>query len=545
MSTRLGRMGRSCTALAILLVWSGCSALNFNTTLVVEDMPQDATLERDSSLDEDGVNWRETVPGGVELSNHEPYHLLRWSQPGHYPEVHPLFPTERNPLKWLDGAAMVGGAWLMGKGIEHEANGTGPEEPAVLIGTGFFTAFFAGLGLILPPKRVYPNALQSPRLTPMPARQINDPWVEVHAVDLAIQSGQYTWRNYRDLEAFDARKAYHQGRLDEAVILDDSNLDAEVLEVLEELEWSLQDEVTRAPWDEDDNETLGLHGRLTHVCEHRVGSLIRYEATSLWAIHNPYNMVTDTLSVSSWSTWSGYVVGGGLRRDLISEALRFAATKAVGSQEDAWPWRANRDVDFESAWKATWDSLHIEPGAPHDKPKVSSALPSVVTVLGESSFGSGCVLDAAGWIVTNHHVVEDTTDAWTVKFHDGTEREAEVVRWDPVRDLALIHVDTLGLTPLPWSTSLPDIGDEVYAIGTPLRTTLDATVTRGILSAKRGGKTYQTDVSISPGNSGGPLLNDRGEWIGVVNAKVVAEGVEGIGFAIPLGELTPGLGVHR
>ena len=61
-------MGRSCTALAILLVWSGCSALNFNTTLVVEDMPQDATLERDLSLDEDGVNWRETVPGGVELS---------------------------------------------------------------------------------------------------------------------------------------------------------------------------------------------------------------------------------------------------------------------------------------------------------------------------------------------------------------------------------------------------------------------------------------------------------------------------------------------
>ena len=276
-----------------------------------------------------------------------------------------------------------------------------------------------------------------------------------------------------------------------------------------------------------------------------MGSLIRYEATSLWAIHNPYNMVTDTLSVTSWSTWSGYVVGGGLRRDLISEALRFAATKAVGSQEDAWPWRANRDVDFESAWKATWDSLHIEPGAPHDKPKVSSALPSVVTVLGESSFGSGCVLDAAGWIVTNHHVVEDTTDTWTVKFHDGTEREAEVVRWDPVRDLALIHVDTLGLTPLPWSTSPPDIGDEVYAIGTPLRTTLDATVTRGILSAKRGGKTYQTDVSISPGNSGGPLLNDRGEWIGVVNAKVVAEGVEGIGFAIPLGELTSGLGVHR
>ena len=362
-------------ALAVLLAWSGCSALNFNATLVVENMPQDAVLERDSSLDEGGVNWRETEPDGVELSNHEPYHLLRWSQPGHYPEVYPLFPTERNPLKWLDAGAMVGGAWLMGKGIQHEANGTGPEEPAVLIGTGFFTAFFAGLGLILPPKRVYPNAFLSPRLVPMPRRQADDPWVDVHAVDLVISSGQYTWRNYRDLEAFDIRNAYHQGQLDDAVLIDDSNLDAEVSEVLDELEWSLQSEVTRAPWDEDDNETLGLHGRLTQVCEHRVGSLIRYEATSNWAIHNPYNMVTDTLSVTSWSTWSGYVVGGGLRRDLIGEALRFAATEAVGSQEETWAWRANRDIDFEAAWKAPWDTLNIQAACPTSSPRCRPPCP--------------------------------------------------------------------------------------------------------------------------------------------------------------------------
>jgi len=70
-------------------------------------------------------------------------------------------------------------------------------------------------------------------------------------------------------------------------------------------------------------------------------------------------------------------------------------------------------------------------------------------------------------------------------------------------------------------------------------------VTRGILSAKRGSDSYQTDVAISPGNSGGPLLNDQGELVGVVNAKVVAKGVEGIGFAIPLHELLPGLWLTR
>ena len=68
-------------------------------------------------------------------------------------------------------------------------------------------------------------------------------------------------------------------------------------------------------------------------------------------------------------------------------------------------------------------------------------------------------MDEAGYIVTNHHVVDDSSDVWTVRFHD--EREpAELVRWDPVRDLALLKIDTLGL-PLAWCTEAPSVGDEV------------------------------------------------------------------------------------
>ena len=81
-----------------------------------------------------------------------------------------------------------------------------------------------------------------------------------------------------------------------------------------------------------------------------------------------------------------------------------------------------------------------------------------------------------------------------------------------------------------------DIGDPVYAVGTPYDQGLDATVTRGIISGRRGKgieQRLQTDVPISPGNSGGALLDEEGRWVGVVNAKLVAMEVDGIGFAIP------------
>ena len=128
-----------------------------------------------------------------------------------------------------------------------------------------------------------------------------------------------------------------------------------------------------------------------------------------------------------------------------------------------------------------------------------------MTITSENGHGSGCILASEGWIVTNHHVVDDTTAQYDVHFADGSSLPADIVRWDPVVDVALLKVD--------------------------------ATVTRGIISSRRGKgmlQRLQTDVPISPGNSGGALLDEDGRWIGVVNAKLVAFEVDGIGFAIPV-----------
>jgi serine protease Do len=154
--------------------------------------------------------------------------------------------------------------------------------------------------------------------------------------------------------------------------------------------------------------------------------------------------------------------------------------------------------------------------------------------------GSGFIIDPEGYIVTNHHVVEDAT-AVTVVLYDETEYEAQIVGLDPRTDLAVLKIDARSDLPyVEWGDSEESrIGEPVLAIGNPFG--LGGTVTSGIISALArdlGIGPYdeflQTDASINRGNSGGPLFNVRGEVIGVATAIFSPTGgFVGIGFATP------------
>ena len=163
------------------------------------------------------------------------------------------------------------------------------------------------------------------------------------------------------------------------------------------------------------------------------------------------------------------------------------------------------------------------------------------------ALGSGFVIDKAGHIVTNYHVVEGSSDI-RVSFSNRDTVEAEVVGVDPSTDLALLEVETSSsaLTPLALGDSDEvAVGDQVVAIGNPFG--LDRTATAGIVSALQRLITapnsfaidhvIQTDAPINKGNSGGPLLNDRAEVIGVntqiETGSISTGGNVGIGFAVP------------
>ncbi len=190
-------------------------------------------------------------------------------------------------------------------------------------------------------------------------------------------------------------------------------------------------------------------------------------------------------------------------------------------------------------------------------PLVKKALPSVVTVVAwvsvknafgretteQRGVGSAFVYDAKGYLLTNNHVIENTSDI-VVKFADGVEVEATVVGKDKFTDVAVLKVTKPDLVALPLGDSKTlQVGDWVVAIGSPFG--LEQSVSAGIISAKgrrrrdvqgldqRGYFNFlQTDASINPGNSGGPLLNLAGQAVGINSA--VRANANNIGFAIPM-----------
>ena len=157
------------------------------------------------------------------------------------------------------------------------------------------------------------------------------------------------------------------------------------------------------------------------------------------------------------------------------------------------------------------------------------------------SLGSGVVISADGYVVTNNHVVGENVREITIALPDRREIRGRVIGIDPATDIALLKINVSGLPVIPWADSSQlKVGEWVLAIGSPFQ--LSQTVTAGIVSATGranvGFADYedfiQTDAAINPGNSGGALINTRGELVGI-NTGIFSQsgGYQGIGFSVP------------
>jgi serine protease Do len=157
------------------------------------------------------------------------------------------------------------------------------------------------------------------------------------------------------------------------------------------------------------------------------------------------------------------------------------------------------------------------------------------------SLGSGVVVSADGYVITNNHVIGENMREITVALSDKREVKGKVIGADPATDIALLKINIGQLPVVPWGdSSRLKVGEWVLAIGSPFQ--LNQTVTAGIVSATGrqnvGFADYedfiQTDAAINPGNSGGALINSRGELIGI-NTGIFSQsgGYQGIGFAVP------------
>lgn len=169
----------------------------------------------------------------------------------------------------------------------------------------------------------------------------------------------------------------------------------------------------------------------------------------------------------------------------------------------------------------------------------------------QASEGSGIIMSSDGYIITNHHVVADST-GMKVVLNNNEEYEAKMVGVDAATDLAVIKIDAKNLTPAEFGDSNAlVVGEDVVAIGNPGGLEFANSLTKGVVSGiNRPIKSssditsytmncIQTDAAINPGNSGGALVNEFGQVVGINSSKITGEGYEGLGFAIPISEAKP------
>lgn len=169
-----------------------------------------------------------------------------------------------------------------------------------------------------------------------------------------------------------------------------------------------------------------------------------------------------------------------------------------------------------------------------------SAMQATVSIKTESGFGSGCVVSNDGYIISSYHVVSGLNDSTvSIRLGNGEEIKGKIVRTSFLADLVLLKSEYKFPVAFQLQSNVNcELTDEVFAVGTPSSLELSQTVSKGIISAFRNEKSglnlIQTDVSVNPGNSGGPLLKNPAIFIGLVNSKISGKSIEGLSFCTPV-----------
>ncbi len=286
-------------------------------------------------------------------------------------------------------------------------------------------------------------------------------------------------------------------------------------------------------------------------CTHGTDHKGKVAVTVKWEVFAPKlqkvvftKVTTGQVSTDSFEPTSGREFESGAYTVALRELMSDPAFKALrpvdgpAAASTVPPAAATTAADA-----ATPVSLHLKSapattgGAQANAPALRDA---VATVLHDNVTGSGFYI-ADDYLVTNRHVV-GTTHYVKVKLANGRVLVGEVVREDARRDVALIKTEPAGVKPLRIDMAEQPVGEDVFAIGSPLGEDLAGTFTRGVLSGTRqvnGLEFLQSDAAVNPGNSGGPLLNAASTVIGMTVLKI--EKAAGLSFFIPMRDVANAL----
>jgi len=264
-----------------------------------------------------------------------------------------------------------------------------------------------------------------------------------------------------------------------------------------------------------------------------------------WLLQDAYSrQIISTYTNSGYGKLNG-VAPGVLPRAFRDALMKMIATSRMPDLVAKGATNLNQAPSYSELINVTVARPALPRSLPDDMDKV---MLGVVVIRAGEVTGNGVVVSSDGYILTAAHVVSGTKEV-AVRFKSGLQLNASVIRVDPEQDIALIRIPGSGHQAVELNLDAPDkVGSELYAIGVPLGEELAFTVTKGVISGYRereGDKArfIQTDASLNPGNSGGPLLNKSGKVIGIVSYKIVLPGFEGLAFGVPVDVIAKRLGI--
>ena len=469
---------------------------------------------------------------GVDSAKHKmknsiPNYFIKRELDGYKSDIIPLQPSKYNPGKTVGYVIALATdlAFIFMVGDKSAENNTPILVPL------FFSGIFGWMVFPAGPKHVYEKKYALKKMIPLPKKREDEKSIFIDQTAININESSMKWDYYESFSDYQKNNKMYGSSSGKKISYENTTFTDDLNKLL--VKYGYRDTSKKLLANNYNN--IQLKSTVTGYTTITAGNNRMVELKTNWSIHDYYSktekMAYNTTSKSKWLAGSN--PSEDEVHELITDALENALISFLHDEEVAKHLKSDAKQYDETLLR--WEQKAIK--NIETASSIAEVSKAVVTIKTKDGHGSGCLLSKNGLILTNYHVAGDSLSKVQVLFEDGTKDSATVIRVNPLYDLALIQTKPVSIKPLKINLSkLIDVGTEVYAVGTPEDIDLGQTVTKGIISGKRKVDEkvcIQTDVSISPGNSGGALINKEGLVIGIINAKIIGKGVEGIGFAIP------------
>lgn len=393
---------------------------------------------------------------------------------------------------------------------------------------------------------VYPKNISVTNNVKIRSRKENEKYIFTSKTAFDLNSKNFVIKLYTNKEKFDKNRFYAEKKSDEKIEISNSIFTDELNKVLKSTGFldttnSIMKTKTNTLYIQCVINKFTIH-EIQRMYHSSLATSIKTELSMEWQILDVYNQIKHKESNIVIS--EEFLTKKDDRElSVIHESIRDALSKSFYGLLQTT--EVQKLLPIESS-SLNYDEKILLSSKAKMPTNFEEAMEATVTVKTNEGHGSGIIVSNNGYILTNFHVVSSSKDLEVI-LGNGEKLKATLVRKNEINDLALLKVNQN----FDIAFSIPsvknfNIGQEVYAIGTPAAIELGQTLSKGIVSGFRKfdyGEMIQTDVSINFGNSGGPLIKNSAELMGIVNSKIVGKGIEGVAFCIPAYKVFELLGI--